>query len=220
MDDTYEQLTELASEHERLTLRRFPATGPGQHHDLLGLLKWKEEIAAEYPGRWIVTQDSDELRHYPWRNISFRGGMYVADQMGFDAIDFTVLDFRPIDDRFVAGMDPERTLDHFEFGRRPGHFSQAKAWRQASTSLNLADSGGHQANFAGRRIFPYKFVLKHYPLRNSPQAKQKVFVNRGPRYAPETRAGLAYSVRPLETGRFVPVGCRHSDMIPRFDDAT
>jgi hypothetical protein len=187
-DGTFEQLISIASEHDGLTVRRFPAERPGRHHDLLGMLKWKEEVASEHPGRWIVTQDSDEIRCSPWRDISFRGGIYVADQMGFDAIDFTVLDFRPVDDRFVAGMDPEPTLDHFELGCRPGLFRQIKAWRQANNFLNLTDSGGHDAKLAGRRIFPYKFMLKHYPLRNSQQARQKVFVDRLPRYAPETRA--------------------------------
>jgi hypothetical protein len=54
--------------------------------------------------------------------------------------------------------------------------------------VRLVESAGHEAGFAGRRIFPYKFVLKHYPLRGPAHARRKIFVDRRPRYSPEERA--------------------------------
>ena len=84
------------------------------------------------------------------------------------------------------GSDPEHLFTHFEFGRRPGHFVQRKAWRQPSEGVKLADSGGHDAVFRARKPFPYKFLLKHYPLRNPEQAYRKIFLERLPRYNPET----------------------------------
>lgn len=93
-------------------------------------------------------------------------------------------DFRPVDDRFMEDADPEVALPFFEFGRRPGHFVQCKAWRQPAESVNLRGSGGHEARFEGRRIFPYKFLLKHYPLRNPGQARRKIFTKRQGRFSP------------------------------------
>ena len=106
--------------------------------------------------------------------------------MGFNAIDFTVCDFRPIDGGFTAGMHPELVFRFFEFGKHPGHFSQVKAWRQGEELIDLASSGGHQAEFLERRIFPYKFLLKHYQLRSPAQAKHKVFERRS-RWLPQER---------------------------------
>lgn len=53
--------------------------------------------------------------------------------------------------------------------------------------MNLAESGGHDVQFAGRRIYPLKFLLKHYPLRNRAQAERKVFQERAPRASRERR---------------------------------
>lgn len=131
--------------------------------------------------------DSDEIRAAPWPRVSFRAALYVAERAGFNAIDFTVCDFRPVDDRFMEDADPEVALPFFEFGRQSGHFVQCKAWRQPAGSVNLRASGGHEARFEGRRIFPYKFLLKHYPLRNPGQARRKIFTERQGRFSPRER---------------------------------
>ena len=116
-----------------------------------------------------------------WPDISFRGGLYIADVMGFNAVDLTVLNFHAIDNRFEPGMDPEHSLPFFEFGRVSAHSLEIKTWRQGAERVNLSESGGHEARFAGRRVFPYKFMLKHYPLHSTEQARRKVFQERKPR---------------------------------------
>lgn len=215
-DGTFEALSNIAQRNNALTLRRFPEGGQSSHHDLVGLLRWKEEVANQHPGRWIITYDSDEVRWSPWRDVSLRGGLYLVDLLGFNAVDFTVLDFRPLDDQFGPGVDPEQALTHFEFGRRPGHFVQVKAWRHASSGLDLVGSGGHNATFPERRVFPYKFLFKHYPLRSPKQAYKKIFRERMPRYNPETRAKgwhIQYN-HFKESDRFV----WHPDDLVEFDE--
>ena len=50
-------------------------------------------------------------------------------ELGFNAVDHTVLVFHPTEDSaFAAGDDVREHLRHFEFGARPGHFAQIKAW--------------------------------------------------------------------------------------------
>lgn len=185
-DGTFDALTRLG--HPGLVLERFPVDGPAPYFELRQILKHKTDIAQQHRGRWIVHQDSDEIRTSPWPDCSLRKALYLAECMNFTAVDFTVIDFRPIDDRFRDGFDVETTIDHFEFGRRKGHFSQIKAWRQGKEAVELASSGGHDAVFPERRIFPYKFLLKHYPLRNQEQALRKVFKERRERFAPAARA--------------------------------
>lgn len=185
-DGTYETLARL--DHPGLVLERFPADGPAPHYEWRQILKRKTDIAQQHRGRWIVHQDADEIRTSPWPDCSFRKALYIAECMNFNAVDFTVIDFRPIDERFRDGFDVETLIDHFEFGRRSGHFSQIKAWRQGRVPVELASSGGHEAVFPERRVFPYKFLLKHYPLRHQEQALRKVFKERRERFAPAERA--------------------------------
>ncbi|RKE74163.1 methyltransferase domain-containing protein [Pseudorhodoplanes sinuspersici] len=185
-DGTFETLARF--DHPGLVLERFPADGPALYFEWKQILRRKTDIAQQHPGRWIIHQDADEIRTSPWSDCSFRKGLYVAECMDFNAVDFTVINFRPIDDRFRDGFNVETVLDHFQFGRRPPRGSQIKAWRQGKVPVELATSGGHEAVFPERRIFPYKFILKHYPLRNQAQALRKVFKERLARFSPAERA--------------------------------
>jgi hypothetical protein len=192
-DGTFEQLAALASTRDDLSVVRFPEGGPSKYFELSALLRLKEEIAAAYPGRWIIHHDSDEIRCSPWPDLSLRQGIYLVDLMGFTAVDFTVCGFRPIDGEFAPGRGLERHIRHFEFSNDRADFIQAKAWRQSTKPVGLAHTAGHDAYFPERRIFPYKFLLKHYPLRSPSQARRKIFVERRPRFAPEERkAGWHY----------------------------
>jgi hypothetical protein len=187
-DGGFESLTALRQRYRGLSVERFPADAPAQHYEWETILDRKSAIAAAHPGRWIVHQDSDEIRQSPWSGVSFRHGLAIADRMGCNAVDFTVCDFRPLDDKFGPGDPLERTLTHFEFGKRAGHFSQVKAWKQGTQPVALAASGGHNVAFAGRRVFPYKFLLRHYPLRSPQQARKKIFTERVARFSPRERA--------------------------------
>jgi hypothetical protein len=186
-DGTFEELTALAAGRSDLSLERFPEQGPSRYFDLRTVCRMKEEIAAKFPGRWIIHNDSDEMRCSPWPGISLRGGLYIAERMGYAAVDFTVCQFRPVDAELSPTLSLERQIRNFEYSRAIGHFSQIRVWRQGTERVDLASSGGHEAQFSGRKIFPYKFLLKHYPLRSAEQARRKIFVERRPRYAPAER---------------------------------
>jgi hypothetical protein len=97
-----------------------------------------------------------------------------------------VLNFRPIDDTFIPGVDVEAQFRYFEFGS--AHDSvQIKAWANTGKAVDLVSSGGHEAVFHGRRTFPYRFLLKHYPIRSQRQAERKIFGERVPRWNQEER---------------------------------
>jgi hypothetical protein len=46
----------------------------------------------------------------------------------------------------------------------------------------LVSSGGHIVEFEGKKIFPVKFVMKHYPIRGKEHGTKKIFADRLPRY--------------------------------------
>lgn len=186
-DGTYEAIKQIASDWRgAVTIERFPDSGPVRHFELRSILRRKEEIAVQWPGRWIINQDSDELRCSPWSGVSLHQGLRRVSAQGFSAIEFACIHFRPVDDSFCAEMDPEA---HFRFFERDlPHVPQIQAWCQPATRVDLAKSGGHETRFPGRNIYPEKFILKHYPIRNIEQGRRKVFAERLARFHPAERA--------------------------------
>jgi hypothetical protein len=174
-----------ALQNPLLSLERFPADGPTGQFELYRILRRKEEIALQYPGTWIVHSDSDEIRASPWRQRNLKEAMCFVDRSGFNCIDFTGLEFRALDNNFQSGSDPEKYFPYFEFNRRPGAFRQQKVWKQPGMRVNLADSGGHIVEFSGKKLYPYKFVKKHYGVRSQEHGTRKILRERQPRFFQE-----------------------------------
>lgn len=170
-----------------VTCERFPPTGPSEYYEWRKLLARVEEVAQELDADWLIHHDVDELRESPWEGITLRDGLFFADSLGFNAVDHTVIDFRPISDDFIAGMDFAAHFLFWEFGRRSGHFQQIKAWKNLKIPVDLKLTGGHEAAFSGRRVFPYKFLLRHYPVRSRAHGQRKVFQERRSRYSPDEK---------------------------------
>jgi len=114
--------------------------------------------------------------------MRLKDAIWKVDQLGYNAIDFTVVEFHPTNENFEPGSDFERTFLYWEFSRKPGNFVQIKAWKNCGVPVLLSESGGHEAVFEGRRVYPYKFLLKHYPIRGQSHGEKKVFRERKARY--------------------------------------
>ncbi|HEU5005118.1 MAG TPA: glycosyltransferase family 2 protein [Candidatus Saccharimonadales bacterium] len=185
-DNSHKIVQTLAKRNPgRVKIEMFPKKRV-KNYDWTGILSRVEQIASESSYDWYIHHDSDEIRLSPWPGTSLRRAISYVDSLGYNAIDFTVLDFRPTQDGFGAKDDPEKFFKYFEFGSRSGHFVQVKGWKK-QPSISLANSGGHEAAFEGRKIYPLKFVLKHYPLRSTNQASKKIFKERLPRILEEER---------------------------------
>jgi len=174
-DGTYEQVVQLQDQLV-VGVERFPKEPPMPHsYDLQSLLERVEQVAATLSADWLLYYDVDEIREAPWQDRTLREALYYIDQMGFNAIDHIRINFTPVDNRFAT---PNHLLvtafDHFQFGKRVGHFIQIKGWKNSGQPISLVNSGGHRVEFEGRRVYPYRFLIKHYPLRSKEQAVQKI----------------------------------------------
>lgn len=107
---------------------------------------------------------------------------------GFNCVDHAAVDFRPADDTWRPGDDLDGAFDWFEFASSHARFTLLEAWRPQTAPVVNAETGGHRADFAGRRVFPYKFPIRHYPLRSAAHARRKLFAKRRDRWDPEERA--------------------------------
>lgn len=187
-DDTWGLLGSLRAAGLVAAAHRFPEA-PERYYNLAANMVQTAAYARTLAADWVLSTDGDELRESPWAGVSMARALAHVAMLGFNAVDFTVVDFRFTSEDVHTAGGYEQRLRHFEFGRRPGHFVQVKGWRNVE-GVELASSGGHNAMLPERRVFPLKFLLKHYPLRSPAQAARKVFHDRLPRYDPvATQAG-------------------------------
>lgn len=150
------------------------------------ILKRKEELAVTLGADWYIHHDADEFRESPFPGVSLRSGIALADLLGFNAIDFALLNFRPTDNSFVPGGDVRESLRWFEWGEAFNSL-QIKAWKNTGRPVNLTTHAGHSVLFPGRLIFPLKFILRHYPIRSQQHGLQKVLKQRKTRFLQEER---------------------------------
>ena len=64
----------------------------------------------------------------------------------------------------------------------PGIVYNIRCWKWTGATVDLVSSGGHSADFDGRRVFPIPFLLRHYPIRGQTHGTRKVFEDRLPRF--------------------------------------
>lgn len=186
-DKTFENASQLLRKG-LIAIERFPSEGPPRYYEWTRLLSRVEELASKLSADWFIHHDADEIRESPWVGVTLKDAIYLVDRSGFNVIDHTVMVFPPVDNGFVPGTDFGSYFAHFDFGRRPAHFSQIKAWKNLRCPIRLANSGGHQAEFDGRQVYPFKFLLKHYPIRSQAHGDKKIFAERIQRFSPKEKA--------------------------------
>lgn len=185
-DNTYDLAREFVG-NGVLGIERSPADAPPEYFDLKSLLTRMEELVPILGGDWYIKHDADEARRSPWPGVTVRTGFWLAQQAGFNVVDFTVLNFRPIDNSYREGSSFVDHFEFFEFGKNPGHFRQLKAWHYFGQDLDYARFGSHRIAFSGLEIFPYKFLVRHYPVRSQQHGERKIFQERQARFLPEAR---------------------------------
>jgi len=110
----------------QVSRERFPAEGPSDHHELYMQCQYSEQLSKQLDFDWFLHYDSDELKYSPWKNVTLQKAISFIDGLGYNAIDFTVIDFRYTPDKENVVSNFEQNNRWFEFGKRPGHFLQVK----------------------------------------------------------------------------------------------
>ena len=150
------------------------------------ILHRKAELAQQLNADWFIHHDADEFRESPWPRLSLQEAISLVDSQGFNAIDFECLNFAPSAGASVSG-DVRSELTTYEPAEVYDRL-QIRCWKRTAEVVDLESSGGHEARFPGRRVFPIRFLLRHYSLRDQEQARRKVFHERRPRYLTAERA--------------------------------
>src|SRR5215475_9853081 len=175
-----------------LQIERFPPSLPSRCEtpgpfDWSGILRRKEKLATELSADWLIHHDADEFRESPWPGLTLKAAIRWVDKLGYNCINFQVLNFCPIDDNFQRGDDPREYFTFFENGAEFDKV-QLKCWKVSKTQASLVPSGGHEVSFEGRRVFPISFLLRHYPIRGQRHGLKKVFAERKKRFLESERS--------------------------------
>lgn len=183
-DKTYEKIQEIQKKYpNNITLKKYPEEKPeGNNYNWTSQLQETERISKTLDYDWFIHYDADEIRISPFQNITLAEMISFVDNLGYNAIDTTVIDFR-------LTSKEEKIFNenaYFEIGRRPTCFMQTKVWKKCN-DVDLASTGGHLAKFENQKVYPLKIINKHYPLRSLEQAKRKVFKDRLPRFEKEKK---------------------------------
>jgi hypothetical protein len=185
-DATYDLAKELAGQLP-VTVERFPKDGPSNYFDWGAMLKRMEALSRDIGADWFVRRGADEVLVSPWPGVCYRDALWLVDQAGFNCVDHAIVEFHPVDDGFETGMDHESYFRHFDF-KNLSHPNQRKAWKNCGQPISTTASAGHDVLFDGRRVYPFKFLLKHYSFRSQRHGEKKVFRERKARWNPEERA--------------------------------
>lgn len=184
-DDTVEQAGRWLG-RGLLGIERFPADGDTGRYAWGDILRRKEELAATLQADWFIHHDADEVREGPFPGLDLRDAIRWVDLLGYNCIDFRTIEFRPTDDAFRQGDDPKAYFQFMEEGSFVDRV-QRKCWKAGVGPVALAETGGHDVSFEDRRVFPIRFLLRHYSVRGQTHGLRKVFSERRPRFVPSER---------------------------------
>lgn len=171
-----------------LKIEQFPTAGASASYDWKNLLRRVEELSLALGADWTIHHDVDQERESPWPGLTLREALYYVGQLGFNCIDHVQLAFRPVDNNYAPGTPLGEHFRHFEFDPEPSGQVQRNAWKNTGQPVNLSQSGGHEVLFAERRICPFKFLQRHYPVRSQAHGERKVLRERQARWNAQERA--------------------------------
>ena len=184
-DGSYEKIVKMAKLYpERIFCERFPEGGKTDYYDWYHQMERSEQIACMTEYNWYMHYDADEIHISPWKGLNLREAIYKVEQLGYNTIDNTVIDFKLTEKNSDRNIFAEDT--YFCFGDRIDHFMQRKTWKK-SESVDLKSTGGHIAKISNNKTSVLNFLNKHYPLRSLEQAEKKIFVERKPRFEKEQK---------------------------------
>ena len=141
--------------------------------ELEKILKNEERLSAEIQADWFMHHDADEIREAPagFRNLA--EGVADADRQGYNAINFDEFVFVPTgEDEDYESSDYVATMKYYYFFE-PAPLRRVNLWKNAGQVIDLVSSGGHSVRFAGRRVYPLPFVMRHYILLSRAHAERK-----------------------------------------------
>jgi len=141
--------------------------------ELEKILKNEERLAAEINADWFMHHDADEIRETPAGHRNLAEAIADADRQGYNAINFEEFVFVPTgENEDYESVDYVAAMKYYYFFE-PAPLRRVNLWKNAGQTIDLVSSGGHSVKFAGRKVYPLPFVMRHYILLSRAHAERK-----------------------------------------------
>lgn len=163
---------------------------PNPVFSLRRILARKESLAVTLAADWFINHDADEFRESPWAELTLQQALGRVVSLGYNAVDFEIFTILPQN----QASSQARYVPAGAYDRR-----QVRAWQAGPSAPVLVESAGHDVAFEGRRVFPIRFPMRHYPVRSPDHGERKIAQERLPRFDPAERSAgwhLQYDERP------------------------
>jgi glycosyltransferase involved in cell wall biosynthesis len=147
--------------------------------NLSGQLRRKEELAASLEADWLIHIDADELHMATHPRQSLSDVVRVADEAGYNAINFIEFTFVPtLESPDHDHPDYPQTMRWYypyvlEFPHR------LNAWKRQDGPVDLVSSDGHVVSFPGVQMFPRHLYMRHFLFLSVDHAREKYENNGG-----------------------------------------
>jgi hypothetical protein len=155
-------------------------------YDWTALLKLKEALSRRLGYDWYLHVDADEIRYAPWPGVSLREGLDRVDAAGYNLVNFKLFNFRLTEATVVDPSDVESSMTLYS-GTERYNQRQVKAWK-ADPAVDIAVLGGHHIQVPKPRVYPIRFIHKHYPVRSLAHGRRKILAERKARFSEAEKA--------------------------------
>jgi len=138
------------------------------------ILERKEELSRSLDAEWFIHVDADEILLPPRSRQTLASALAEAQEAGYNAVDFREFVFVPTrESPDHDHPDYQKTMRwYYPFQPAPGP-RLMRAWRRQEGSVGLGSRGGHRLDFPGMRLYPEKFLMKHYLFLSVPHLLSK-----------------------------------------------
>lgn len=153
-------------------------------YDWTALLRRKEQLAQQLDFDWFMHVDADEIRYSPWLHLNLCEGIEVVDKQGFNLINFRLFNFRLTHEKEMS-QSYEEALTYYSSVEKFNRM-QVKAWKK-NKNIDIVTHAGHLAILPSPKIYPIRFIHKHYPVRSIEQGYRKIIKERLARYSATDR---------------------------------
>lgn len=176
-NDSTDDTREIAEQFMGDGVIRIERMHYGGVFDLTAQLESQQALASEIDADWFIRHDADEIMEAPPAWDSLHSAIDALDAQGFNAVNFDEFVFLPLEGEDFNGRDYVAEMRRYYF-YEPWPLRLIRAWKKTDEPIALAGSGGHHADFDGRRLYPHNFILRHYIVLSAAHAIQKYAIER------------------------------------------
>jgi hypothetical protein len=194
-NESTDHSVEIANSFRNKNLIGIDTIPRGGSKNLLGNLLTKEKLVDRLDCDWVLNTDVDEIRFSPWSDTTLKEAVEVVEGLGFNAVNFMEFTFVPTEES--PDHEHEQFLEtmryYYPFARK--YPQRINLWRKqprptppprwkrglkrilgqvgSGASIDLHSSGGHEAKFPNRVLYPVDFIMRHYMVLSFDHAIRK-----------------------------------------------